>query len=146
MRDGRPSSDVGSTLVEFSLLAPIVIFVFLGILEFGRFYYSRLTLQHAVREAARFAVTGNSMEDPDTGDSMSRAESIRQVILDKAATLHLDVEDVTIDPPDGGGPSQVVRVTGDFQYDFVTPGIAQMFPGGVYDFSVSTSMKNEPFH
>jgi hypothetical protein len=144
MRSARSSSD-GSTLVEFSLLAPIVIFLFMGVFEFGRFFYTRLTLQHAVREAARFAITGSTMEDPVTGDPMSRAQSIRQVILEKAATLHLDVEDVTIDPPDGGGPSQVVRVSGDFQYDFVTPGLAQMFPDGSYDFSVSTSMKNEPF-
>lgn len=144
MRSARSSSD-GSTLVEFSLLAPIVIFLFMGVFEFGRFFYTRLTLQHAVREAARFAITGSTMEDPVTGDPMSRAQSIRQVILEEAATLHLDVEDVTIDPPDGGGPSQVVRVSGDFQYDFVTPGLAQMFPDGSYDFSVSTSMKNEPF-
>jgi hypothetical protein len=144
MRSASSSSD-GSTLVEFSLLAPIVIFLFMGVFEFGRFFYTRLTLQHAVREAARFAITGSTMEDPVTGDPMSRAQSIRQVILEKAATLHLDVEDVTIDPPDGGGPSQVVRVSGDFQYDFVTPGLAQMFPDGSYDFSVSTSMKNEPF-
>jgi hypothetical protein len=144
MRSARSSSD-GSTLVEFSLLAPIVIFLFMGVFEFGRFFYTRLTLQHAVREAARFAITGSTMEDPVTGDPMSRAQSIRQVILEEAATLHLDVEDVTIDPPDGGGPSQVVRVSGDFQYVFVTPGLAQMFPDVSYDFSVSTSMKNEPF-
>lgn len=145
MRSASSSSD-GSTLVEFSLLAPIVILLFMGVFEFGRFFYSRLTLQHAVREAARFAITGGTIEDPDTGEPMSRAESIRQVILNKAATLHLEVEDVTIDPPDGGGPSQVVRVSGDFHYDFVTPGIAQIFPEGGYEFSVSTAMKNEPFH
>lgn len=140
LRDSR-----GSTLVEFSLVAPIVIFLFMGIFEFGRFFYVRLTLQHAVREAARFAVTGATLEDPDTGQPLSRAESIRQVILAKAATLDLDVADVTIDPANGGGPSQVVRVRGDFEYQFVVPGVANLFPDGAYDFSVSTAMKNEPF-
>jgi Flp pilus assembly protein TadG len=135
----------GSTILEFSLVAPIVVFLLFGTFEFGRFFFVRLTLQHAVREAARFAVTGNTMEDPDTGQPLSRAESIRRVVLDKAASLDLDVENITIDPEDGGGPSEVVRVRGDFEYQFIVPGVADMFPDGAFDFSVSTAMKNEPF-
>jgi Flp pilus assembly protein TadG len=135
----------GSTLVEFALVVPMIIVLFMGITEFGRFYFTRITLQHAVREAARFAVTGGTLPDPDTGDPMTRVESIRHVILEEAANLDLDVEGLVVDPPDGGGPSAVVTVTAEFRFEFIAPVIRQMFPGGGYDFTVATAMKNEPF-
>jgi len=135
----------GTVVLEFALVAPIVILLFVGIAEFGRFYHARLTLQHAVREAGRFAVTGNTLVDPDTGQDLTRAESIRRVILDQAANLDLDVERLEIDPPDGGGPSAVVTVTAGFRFEFVAPGVRQMFPEGGHDFTISMSMQNEPF-
>jgi Flp pilus assembly protein TadG len=141
----RSRESRGSTLVEFALVVPIVVLLFMGIAEFGRFYFTRITLQHAVREAARFAVTGSTLPDPDTGDPMSRVESIRAVILEEASNLDLVVEELEVDPPDGGGPSAVVTVTARFHFEFIAPVIRQMFPGGGYDFTVATAMKNEPF-
>lgn len=138
-------SDRGSTLLEFALVAPILTILFMGILDFGRYHFSRITLQHAIHEAARFAVTGNSLNDPNTGTPMTRAESITQVILAQASDLDLDVNRVDINPADGGGPGQVVTVTGGFTFEFLTPGMQALFPGGVHDFTVATSMKNEPF-
>lgn len=145
MSRGRLKDSRGTTLVEFALVVPFILMLFMGITEFGRFYFTRLTLQHAVREAARFAITGNTLPDPDTGDPMSRVESIRHVILEKAASLDLDVEELSVDPPDGGGPAQVVTVTARFNFDFIAPVISQMFPDGEYVFTVATAMKNEPF-
>ncbi|MGH7658216.1 MAG: TadE family protein, partial [Gemmatimonadales bacterium] len=75
-------ADRGGTLVEMAISIPIVIMMMMGIFEFSRLYYTRVTVQHAVREAARFAVTGNTMDDADTGDPLTRAESIKRVIRD----------------------------------------------------------------
>ena len=58
----------GQSLVEFAIVLPLLLLVFFGIFEFGRFYFTKLTLQHAVREATRFAITGNVLADPETGD------------------------------------------------------------------------------
>jgi hypothetical protein len=138
-------SELGTAVLEFTIAAPIVLLLMMGIFEFGRLYYTRLTLQHAVHEAARFAVTGNTLNDPKTGDPMERAEAIRHVIVTQAKDLDLDVERLVIDPPDGGGPSDVVTVSGSFAFEFVTPLIGYMFPGSGYEFEVETSMKNEPF-
>ena len=49
--------------MEFALVMPLVLFLFFGVFEFGRFYFARITLQHAVAEAARFAVTGSVLHD-----------------------------------------------------------------------------------
>lgn len=134
----------GQGLVEFALVMPIVLFLFFGVYEFGRFYFSRLTLQHAVSEAARFAVTGRSLAGHD-GNSMSRTQSIVSVISENAKELDLDVDRITIDPADAGGPGDVVRVKAEFTFKFLIPGYAQMFPDGELEFEVSTAMKNEPF-
>ena len=134
----------GQGLVEFALVLPLVVFLFFGVFEFGRFFYSRLTLQHAVSEATRFAVTGNVL--PDTlGNPMSRARSIIEVIHRSAQTLDVDVGRVTIVPPDAGGPGDVVRISAEFTFQFMIPGYTSMFPDGELEFEVSTAMKNEPF-
>lgn len=134
----------GSTVLELALAIPIVMVLFMGIFEFGRLFYARVTMQHAIAEAARFAVTGGTLDD-DQGNPLTRAQSIVAVIKRQAIALDIDVDNLSIDPPDGGGPSQVVTVSGNFSYDFVTPGINKVFPNGEYTFTVSTSLKNEPF-
>jgi Flp pilus assembly protein TadG len=139
-------ADRGGTLVEFAVSIPIVVLMMMGIFEFGRLYYTKVTVQHAVREAARFAVTGNTMNDPDTGDPLTRAESIKAVIRAQAQDLDIDLDRIVLDPADGGGPGDVVRVSAGFTYQVVAPGIQSLFPGGLYDFTVSTAMVNEPFN
>lgn len=136
--------DRGSTVIEFAMVLPFIALLFMGILDFGRYYFTRMTLQHAVHEAARFAVTGNTLEDSN-GDPMSRAESIKQVIMEQASELDLDVSRLDVDPADGGGPGEVVTVIGGFTFEFLTPGIKAMVPGGSHDFTISASMRNEPF-
>lgn len=134
----------GTAMVELALVITMLMMLFSGVFEFGRFYYSRLTLQHAVREAARFAVTGNVLNDAQ-GNPMTRVASIQQVIQQKAYNLSVNVNDITIVPADGGGPGDVVTITTVFRYDFVVPPVKQFFPPGHVDFTISTAMKNEPF-
>ncbi len=134
----------GSAIVELALVITMLMILFSAVFEFGRFYYSRLTLQHAVREAARFAVTGNVLNDVQ-GNPMTRVASIKQVILDKALGLNVDVNQISINPPGGGLPGEVVNITSVFRYDFVVPPVKQFFPPGYVDFTISMAMKNEPF-
>jgi hypothetical protein len=144
MKAGRFNCQRGQTMIEFAMVIPIVALLFMGIFDFSRFFYTRLTLQHAVHEATRFAVTGGALDDAQ-GNAMTRAESIKSVITREATALDLDVDQLIIDPADGGGPTEIVTVTGNFEFQFVTPGVSVFFPGGKYDFTVATSMKNEPF-
>lgn len=58
-REGR-----GQTLVEFSLILPILLMMVLGVIEFGRLFYGFSTLQNAVRYAADVA----SKAPPHLGD------------------------------------------------------------------------------
>lgn len=48
----------GQALVEFALGLPMLLFLLLGVLEASRWFHAYLAVQHASREAARYAVTG----------------------------------------------------------------------------------------
>ncbi len=136
----------GQSLVEFALVLPMLLMMFFGIFEFGRFYYTKLTLQHAVREATRFAVTGNTLTDPETGEPIDRAGSIVRVILYNTRDLDVDLDGISISPADGGGPEDIVRVAVDFRYDLSLPLISKIVPDGHVDISLSTAMRNEAFY
>lgn len=144
-RAARRFDDSGQSLAEFALVLPLLLLMLLGIFEFGRFYYTRLTLQHAVREAARYAVTGRTEVDPETGEPIGRANSIIQVIVRNTSNLGVDMEGITIDPPDGGGPEEIVRVGIDFGYSFQAPLIRDLLPQSGVTLSYTTAMRNEPF-
>jgi len=134
----------GQSAVEFVLAIPMVIVVLAGIVEFGRHYHARLTLRHAVSEAGRFAVTGQTSLD-SLGNPLTRAESIVQKIQTAASGLNVSVTDLNINPPNGGAPGQVVTIDVTYRFYFVMPGIKQLFTGGYVDFTAATSVYNEPF-
>ncbi|HEY7530196.1 MAG TPA: TadE/TadG family type IV pilus assembly protein [Gemmatimonadota bacterium] len=141
LRDAR-----GTTVAEMAIVLPLVLVLVMGVFDFSRLFYTRLTLQHAVREAVRFAVTGNASVDPQTGDPLTRIESIRRKIVENAVNLDVDVDAIVVTPADGGGPGDVVTVATTFSYEMATPVLHPFFPGGRYDFGVSSAMKNEPFY
>ncbi len=136
----------GQSIVEFAIVLPLLLLMFFGIFEFGRFYFTKLTLQHAVREATRFAVTGNVLTDPETGEPIDRAGSIVRVILHNTDDLDVALDGVSISPADGGGPEEIVRVAVDFRYNLTMPLIRGIVPDGYIDISFSTAMRNEAFY
>lgn len=142
-RRGRNRNAKGSVAVEFLFAIPIVLFLFFGIFELGRHYYTRLTLRHAVAEAARFAVTGRTLDDPDTGNPMTRAESIQLVIQRSALRLGVDVAQIVIIPADGGGPEEVVQVGVQYEYAFWFQPMGDLL-SPLEEIVVTTAMRNEP--
>lgn len=142
-RRSRKRSERGSVAVEFLFALPIVLLLFFGIFELGRHYYTRLTLRHAVAEAARFAVTGQTLDDPDTGDPLTRAESIQLVIQKSAQNLGVDVAQISINPPDGGAPEEVVQVGVQYHYDFWFQPMGDLL-SPLEEIVVTTAMRNEP--
>lgn len=56
----KKAAERGAAAVEFALLAPVLIVVLLGIMEFGRAYNVQVTLTNAAREGARSMAIHNS--------------------------------------------------------------------------------------
>jgi len=134
----------GSALVEMALVTPMLLVLFASIFEFGRMFHTRLTARHAVIEATRFAVTGSQLTDEGTGDAIDRAASIRRIVSERAYGLPVVPESIVIDPADGGGPEDVVRITLNYSYDYSLPGFMDVLPE--LRFSVAAAMRNEPFY
>jgi Flp pilus assembly protein TadG len=62
--------------------------VFFAVFDFARLFYAEMTLQNAVRQAGRYAVTGNHLPDPQhAGQNLSRLNSIIQVAQQAAGGL-----------------------------------------------------------
>ncbi|MFF2031776.1 TadE/TadG family type IV pilus assembly protein [Arthrobacter sp. NPDC058192] len=54
------ASERGAVAVEFALLAPILVMLLLGIMEFGRAYNAQVTLSSAAREGVRVMAIVNN--------------------------------------------------------------------------------------
>lgn len=59
-------SERGAAAVEFALVAPILLAILLGTIEFGRAYNIQISLTHAAREAARYMAVHKDWEDAAT--------------------------------------------------------------------------------
>jgi PKD repeat protein len=76
------SKQKGQGLVEFALILPLLLLMFFGIIEFGRIFQAYLTVQHAAREAARYAVTGRG--------GAERVRAIKETAVEATAGLNVD--------------------------------------------------------
>jgi hypothetical protein len=146
---GARRGERGSVLVEAALLLPLLMLVFMGIVEFGRLYYTKIGLENATREAARFAVTGNRVGDPvNPAKNLTRKDSIRGFLNEYLRTRFPSVDrtalTIALDPEDGGGPGQILHVTTRYPFQFVVPMIGAFFDGQPYVITYTAVMKNEP--
>lgn len=141
---------IGQSLVEFAFVVPLFFLLLFAIFDFGRLFYVQMTLQNAVRQAGRYAVTGNHLPDPlHPGSDLSRVASIIKTAQQAAAGL--DVTSIKVSSASGGsgsagGPGDTVTISLSTNLKLITPLIGRFFGAkGVYPFTVSVSFKNEPF-
>ncbi len=148
----RNSGRRGQALVEYALVVPLIFLLVFGLVDFGRLFFTELTLQHALRVAGRFAVTGNHLPNPaNPNQTLSRAGSIMQVAQQSAVGIDvsgLQISSITSGGAAGsgaGGPGDSVKLSLTYNLTLLTPIIGQFFPNGVYTFTVNTYFHNEPF-
>jgi PKD repeat protein len=96
----------GQSLVEFALVIPILLFLTLIALDFGRVYLGYINLQNMARIAANFAANNPSAWDatPDAKALKVQLQYRNQILSDAAAT------NCTL-PVDGGGDPVVPAPT-----------------------------------
>ncbi len=144
----RLAASEGTTLVEFGLVILMFMTLIFGVVDFARLFYAQTTLENAVRQAGRYAVTGNHQTNQQNGSQMSRIASITQVA--QQAAVGLDVSNIQISSVTGGsgsagGPQDTCIITVTSSVKLLTPVVAQFFTNGKYQFTVSVRFKNEPF-
>ena len=142
----------GQSLVEFALVAPLFFLLVFGITDFGRLFFTQETLQFALREAGRYAVTGQHMANPDTsvGGNLSRVDSIKTIAQQKAVGIITDPSQIVVSSGGvtgfAGNPGDTVVVSLTTDLKLITPMIGRFFGANqTYHFTVQTTFRNEPF-
>ena len=142
----------GQALVEYAMVVPLIFLLVFGLIDFGRLFFTELTLQRALRIAGRYAVTGNHLPNPaDPGHSLSRVASILQVAEQNAMGINvsgLQISSITSGGAAGsgaGGPGETVKLSLTYNLTLLTPIIGRFFQSGAYTFTVTTYFHNEPF-
>lgn len=102
----------GQTMVEFTLIVPILFVILLGIFQFGALYNDYVSLTDATRVGAREAAVSRYKTDPE-----GAAET---AVRNSASDLDQDELDVTVATPawEHGEPV-VVRATYPYEIDLL---------------------------
>jgi len=120
-------SSRGQNLVEFALVAPILVLLLYGIVDFGLALDHRIALQHGLREGARYAAVHQGCAD------------IRVRTADRGGDINCPDVTVTYDRiPASAGDN--VEISAPFHYDFPFVG---RFGVGSIDTTASASARLE---
>jgi Flp pilus assembly protein TadG len=150
----RKTNESGQALVEIAFSLGIFPLLVWGTIEFGTMYSYKVTLQNAVRQAGRYAITGQCT----SGNNCTAADRYNAIIEILEGTSQglinsNNVGDVAITctnlgggcPVGGaGGPGDEIVITVTYPYQFVTGPITRFFPSG-YTITVASSVTNEMF-
>lgn len=148
------SRERGASAVEFAIVVPVVFFLLIAIVDTGVLFWVNLTMQYAVREGARYAVTGRSDLDPHpTNDKRHRAviEAIRSNSMGLFDRVEPRINNIRYGDPAGynsamfGKSGEVFVLRIDCAWPLMTPVLRPFFADGKYRFSVATTMRNEAF-
>ena len=96
-------SERGQTMVEFTIILPILVVLILSIAQFGIAFNNYVTLTDAVRAGSRQAAVGRSLPDP-TGASIAKVRS-------SAANLNQSQLNVTVSSPWTAGSDVTIEAT-----------------------------------
>ncbi len=89
------AKDGGASLVEFALVAPLLLLLLFGVIEFARVAHGFTTVWTAAREGARYATTvGDS--DGVNGPNYLDCAAIADAALGKVVGMSLSTGDVSI--------------------------------------------------
>ena len=144
----------GQAVVELTLGFLLFFSIFMATVEFSHLLYTKVTLQHALRSAGRYMITGQTSKD-GSGANIARSDAIHNVFCANVIATGLQCPNlgpnftfVCLEGPcsqPAGGPNQTVLATVTLSKRSMTPFFSQFFPTGGVTFTVTSTWKNEPF-
>jgi Flp pilus assembly protein TadG len=112
----------GQSLVEVALVLPILLMIFLGLVDFGRVYYVMVSLFDAADEGAIYAA---AYPDPSRWPEVKRRAASATSALITLQESDVDDPQFATWPPAAGTP---VTVTVYYDFTFYTPVATMFFP------------------
>lgn len=150
----------GQTIIEFALVAILLLVLLFAIIDLATLFYVNLTMQHAVREGARYAITGrNDLGEDRRSALIAKIKEQSMGLYDKNKHAPRDPSISVIKPSavtfsnysgtpttgDPGKADETIVVSLTYTWPLMTPLMKPLFQGGAYTFTVKSTMKNEPF-
>jgi len=118
-------------------------------IDFSWLLFNQMSMQDAVRSAARYATTGNHLPNPaQPGTNLSRVASIDQILTQAAVGTHIDsivISSVAGGVGSAGGPGDTVTVKAVCDVPLLTTALGSFFSGNKFNFTVSATFNNEQF-
>lgn len=149
------SGDSGQTLLETTLCLTLLLLLTMSAMDFGYLFWTKLTLQSAVLQAGRYAITGQCIVGTNGQCSTTRYESIVQTLQTHSLGLlnPSNRSDVVITcsntgggcPNNAGGPGDEINISVSYPYPFISPFLPAFFPNHSYSIQVNAAFTNEPF-
>jgi Flp pilus assembly protein TadG len=145
----------GQALAETAISLSLLLILAMATMDFGYLFFTKLTLQNAVRQANRYAVTGQCISGSDGTCTQTRYNSIIATLQDNSLGLlnSGNTGDVSVTctndgggcPNNAGGPGDLVTISVSYPYSFLSPLLGTFFSGHAYTIGVSATSMNEPF-
>ncbi|WP_293676089.1 TadE/TadG family type IV pilus assembly protein [uncultured Phenylobacterium sp.] len=152
----------GATALEFALVAPLLCFALLSLVEIGVLGMMASGLDNAVAEVARKIRTGQGSAPTDVGSFEDQVCAnlggnvsgcrARLVVSAQTFSKFVDAGASVTSPPNGdfdkGGAGDIVIVKADYNWPLITPFMATGYPhAGPMSVTLGTRLafKNEPF-
>jgi hypothetical protein len=142
----------GTNLIEAAVLTPLLLLLTFAIVDFASIFYVYLALENGVTQGTRFAVTGQTLNDPVTGTPMSRQNSVILATQRATPTLTLDSSAFRFShltsgawSPGFAASGEVGKVTVNYTWSILTPTLRWFFTNGQVQITVDSAMKNESY-
>ena len=151
----------GQAMVEFAMVAIIFLMFLMSIMDFAIMFFVNQTMQHAVRDGARAAVTGNVNPGSDLLTTMTdriKAQSMgfydknkttqQKLVISKQKLGAIGFTNYSGTPISGGtGAAQdLITVRLNYTWPLLTPIAKLFFKDGKYTFTVKSTVTNEPYN
>lgn len=144
----------GATVVEMAIIAPVFLLILLALVEFSLMFFATLTMQYAVREGARFAITGQTSLDTSASQRyMAIIQNMKNNSLGMYDRLSTVISVNGTSYANGtsytsgmfGKAGDLIVLQLDCDWVVTTPLLGAFFSNGKYHFKVAATMRNEAF-
>lgn len=128
----------GVALVEFALVAPLLLVILFGMLDFGRTFNYWIDATHLANEGARWAVVNKNPASSGTLQNYIQQQADTDELRNGGSSAVPSALQVCITFPNGATVGNPVRVTASLTYNWL-PFLSEQALGGLTSTTVSSS-------
>jgi Flp pilus assembly protein TadG len=128
----------GVALVEFALVAPLLLVILFGMLDFGRTFNYWIDATHLANEGARWAVVNKNPASSGSLQNYVQEQADTDELRNGGSSAVPDALEVCITFPNGATVGNPVRVTASVTYNWL-PFLSEQALGGLTSTTVSSS-------